>query len=107
MNQRMSLATFIILALVIATLGTQMLVTNNQLRREQAEIARQYEQQTPQIESARQLRTQFDGIAGAVAQLAEQGNPNAIRVKEQLAAQGVNLQALPQGKPETVAPTQD
>ncbi len=95
MNQPMSLGAFVILVLVIATQATQLYFTNSQLRSEQAEIARQFEQQTPQVDSAEELRKQFDGIAGAVAALAEQGNPNAIGVKEELAAKGVNLRAPP------------
>jgi phosphoglycerate-specific signal transduction histidine kinase len=93
MNQQMSLATFIILALLMLTIGTQMFITNGQLRREQVEIDRQYDEQTPQIESAKQLRDQFNGIAGAVAELADRGNPNAVRVREQLAKQGINIKA--------------
>jgi hypothetical protein len=93
MNQQMSLGTFIILALLMLTIGTQMFVTNGQLRRERVEIDRQYDEQTPQIESAKQLRDQFNGIAGAVAALADQGNPNAVRVREQLEKQGINIKA--------------
>ena len=93
MNQQMSLGTFVILALLIATFGTQMYFSNVELRREQTDLAARFEQQTPQIRSADELRAQFDGIAGGVARLAEQGNANAVRVKEQLAAQGVNLKA--------------
>jgi hypothetical protein len=91
MNTQMSLGTFVILLLVIATQATQLYFSNSQLRREQVEIARQFEQQTAQIESAEQLRTQFDGIAGEIARLADEGNVNAVQVREQLAAQGVNI----------------
>jgi phosphoglycerate-specific signal transduction histidine kinase len=99
MNQQMSIGTFIILALLMLTVGTQMVITHNQLRREQVEIARQYDEQTPQITSAQELRDQFNGIAGAVAQLADEGNPNAVRVREQLAQQGINIKA-PEAQPD-------
>jgi hypothetical protein len=91
MNERISFGTFVILLLVIAIQGTQLLFSNVQLRREQVEIARQFEVQTPQIESAEQLRRQFEGIAGAVAKLADEGNQNAATVRDQLAAQGISL----------------
>lgn len=91
MSERISLGTFVILLLVIAVQGTQLLFSNVQLRREQVEIARQFEVQTPQMESAEQLRKQFEGIAGAVARLADEGNQNAVVVRDQLAAQGINL----------------
>ena len=93
MNERISLGTFLILLLVIAIQGFQLLFSNVQLRREEIEIARQFEVQTPQIESAEQLRTQFDGITGAVAKLADEGNQNAVAVRDQLAAQGINLRS--------------
>jgi len=93
MNERMSLGTFVILLLVIVIQGTQLLFSNVQLRREEVEIARQFELQTPQIESAEQLRGQFEGIAGAVVRLADEGNQNAVAVRDQLAAQGIDLRA--------------
>jgi hypothetical protein len=92
-NQRMSFATFVILLLVIATQMGQYFFTNMQLRRERDTIATQYETQTPQLETARELRSQFDGIASAVARLADEGNPNAVRVRDELAARGVNIKA--------------
>lgn len=95
MNQQISLGTFVILLLVIATQAAQLFYSNTQLRRERTEIARQFEQQIPQIRSAEELRKQFDGIAGAVAQLAEDGHENAVLVKQQLAAQGVDIRPAP------------
>lgn len=93
MNQRMSLATFVILLLVIGMQMGQYLFTNVQLRRERDTIATQFDTQTPQLETSRQLRSQFDGIASAVAELADEGNPNAIRVRDELAARGVSIKA--------------
>jgi hypothetical protein len=89
----MSFATFVILLLLVGTQMAQYFFTNMQLRRERDTIASQYDTQTPQLETSRQLRSQFDGIASAVARLADEGNPNAIRVRDELAARGVSIKA--------------
>ena len=65
----MSLGTFVVLLFLSGTYVSQLFFTHVQ------------------------LRTQFDGIAGDLAALAEAGNENAVKIREQLAAQGVQLRA--------------
>ena len=89
----MSLGTFVVLLLLSGTYVSQLSFTHVQLRTESEQLEAQFTQQTPQLESAQQLRTQFDGIAGDLAALAESGNENAVKIREQLAAQGVQLRA--------------
>ncbi len=89
----MSLGTFVVLLLLSGTYVSQLSFTHLQLRAESEQLEAQFTQQTPQLESAQQLRTQFDGIAGDLAVLAEAGNENAVKIRDQLAAQGVQLRA--------------
>ena len=91
MNQRMAPGTFLVLALIIATMFAQYFYTHAQLQREREQIALQFKQQTSQIDGAKRLRDQLDGIAGAIARLADEGNANAILVRKQLASQGIDL----------------
>ncbi len=89
----MSVGTFVVLLLLSGTYVSQLSFTHVQLRTESEQLEAQFTQQTPQLESAQQLRTQFDGIAGDLAALAEAGNENAVKIRDQLAAQGVQLRA--------------
>lgn len=89
----MSVGSFVVLLLLSGTYVSQLSFTHVQLRTESEQLEVQFTQQTPQLESAQQLRTQFDGIAGDLAALAEAGNENAVKIRDQLAAQGVQLRA--------------
>ncbi len=53
----------------------------------------QHQQQSAVVEQSQKLRTQLESIAGATAKLAEQGNPNAIVIRDQLKAQGISINA--------------
>lgn len=89
----MSVGTFVVLLLLSGTYVSQLSFTHVQLRTESEQLEAQFTQQTPQLESAQELRTQFDGIAGDLATLAAEGNENAVKIRDQLAAQGIQLRA--------------
>lgn len=90
---RMSVGTFVVLLLLSGTYVSQLAFTHVQLRSESEQLEAQFTQQTPQLESAQQLRKQFDGIAGDLAALADAGNENAVQIRDQLATQGIQLRA--------------
>lgn len=96
----MSWGTFVVILLLGGTYVAQLSFTQTQLRNESAQIEKQFEQQESQKESAEKLRSQLEGIAADVAALADSGNANAARVREQLAAQGITLSSV------TAAPKQ-
>ncbi len=87
----MSWGTFVVILLLGGTYVAQLTFTQTQLRKESAQIEQQFEQQESQKESAEKLRSQLEGIAVDVAALAEAGNANAVRIRDQLAAQGISL----------------
>src|SRR5262245_43286185 len=82
---------FVALLLVIAVLLVQAVADNGELRTTRTQLDVQFEKQTPLIEDAQKIRTQLEGISGDTAALAEQGNANAIKLRDQLAQQGVNI----------------
>ena len=79
--------------LIIAlTLLLQIAYRNSQLQREGDMLSNQWEQQSSPIDEANNLRNQLQAIAGATAVLADQGNENAILIREQLRTQGITIQ---------------
>jgi hypothetical protein len=91
-TRSMSLAVFIPLLMMALTLLIQVFYQNTQLRREREILDAQWNNQRTTLEEAQKLRTQLQSIAGATAILAEQGNQNAIQIRDQLRAQGVTIQ---------------
>jgi 7-cyano-7-deazaguanine synthase in queuosine biosynthesis len=87
----MDSGTFVILVLALIVLLGHMSLTYQQLRDEHEQLSRQHAAQASQIQTAQQSRRQLEGIAGSVAQLAEDGNANAILVRDQLQAQGIQI----------------
>ena len=70
----------------------QITYRNTQLQREGDILSNQRDQQTTPMEEADRLRNQLQAIAGATAVLADQGNENAILIRNQLRAQGITIQ---------------
>lgn len=62
-----------------------------QLRNEHDALIAQFEQQKQPLDESQKLRTQLESLAGATAILAEQGNQNAVRLRDYLAQQGVTI----------------
>ncbi len=89
---------FIPLLLVMITLAVQAFTARAGYSHQLNLLVTQQRQQDPVVEQARTLRQQLESIAGATAALAEQGNPNAIIIRDQLKSQGVSIQA-PQANP--------
>jgi len=91
-NQGMRTSTFIPLLVIALTLLLQITYRNTQLQREGDILSNQRDQQTTPMEEADRLRNQLQAIAGATAVLADQGNENAILIRNQLRAQGITIQ---------------
>jgi len=88
----MRTSTFIPLLVIALTLLLQITYRNTQLQREGDILSNQRDQQTTPMEEADRLRNQLQAIAGATAVLADQGNENAILIRNQLRAQGITIQ---------------
>lgn len=82
---------FAALLVVTATLIVQALLDNYRLRLARTALESQFAQQREPLEQAQALRAQLEGIAGATAILAEQGNTNAIIIRDQLQQQGITI----------------
>ena len=91
-NQGMRTSTFIPLLIIALTLLLQITYRNPQLQREGDILSNQRDQQSTPMEEADKLRNQLQAIAGATAVLADQGNENAIQIRDQLRAQGITIQ---------------
>ena len=91
-NQGMRSSTFIPLLVIALTLLLQISYRNSQLQREGDILSTQRDQQSTPIEEATRLRNQLQAIAGATAVLADQGNENAILIRERLGEQGITIQ---------------
>lgn len=98
-SRGMSMTVFVPLLLIAVTLLIQVVYQNVQLRRERELLDNQWSQQRTTLEDAQKLRNQLQSIAGATAELAEQGNKNAILIRDQLQAKGITIQP-PQPAPE-------
>jgi len=82
-----------ILPLVVTLVLVCILVQNGyqtyQILNDQETLGQQIAAQESTVRDAEKVRAQLLSIAGQTAVLAEKGNPNAIRLVEQLKAQGV------------------
>lgn len=87
----LSNAAFAALVVVTATLIVQALLDNYRLRLARTALESQFAQQREPLEQSEALRAQLEGIAGATAALAEQGNSNAIFIRDQLQQQGITI----------------
>lgn len=92
-RQLMAPGTFVILLLLVTTLIVQTAFQTRHLRTQSANLSLQHTQQQAAVEQAQQVRRQLESIAGATARLADQGNPNAILIRDQLQSQGVTIRA--------------
>ncbi|MEM7078888.1 MAG: hypothetical protein AAF513_09690 [Pseudomonadota bacterium] len=82
---------FAILALIIVTLIAQAWTTRQDYAAQITVLDARLAQQYQSIEQSNTLRQQLQSIAGATAELAEQGNRNAITIRDQLKAQGIAI----------------
>lgn len=82
---------FIVMLLVLLAMVAQAGFRTVELRRDSAALETRVAQQRPLVERSHKLRQQLQSIAAATAALAEQGNPNAILVRDQLQKQGISL----------------
>ncbi len=69
--------------------------TSFQLSAESDALSARFELQEKTLMDARKLREQLEAIASDTARLAEQGNPNAIRLRDYLRRQGVTIRPQP------------
>jgi len=82
-----------ILPLVVTLILVCILLQNGyqtyRILKDQETLGQQIAAQESTVRDAEKVRAQLLSIAGQTAVLAEQGNPNATRLVEQLKAQGV------------------
>ena len=77
--------------LIAVTIIVQAITTRSEFNTQIDVLNTQFAQQRTPLEQATVLRNQLESIAGATAVLAEQGNQNAILIRDQLKAQGVSI----------------
>jgi len=94
-TRSISLGSFIVLFVALLALVAQAGFHTLELRRESAALETRLAQQRPVVERSQKLRQQLQSIAAATAALAEQGNPNAVLVRDQLQQQGISLGPSP------------
>ena len=84
-----------ILMLVVTLILACVLVQNGyqtfQIIDDRDRLGQRIEAQEASVQDAEKVRAQLLSIAGQTAALAEQGNPNAVRLVELLRAQGVTV----------------
>lgn len=62
-----------------------------QLIKERQNVKTAHDNQEKVIVDAKKMRTQLDAIAASTQRLADQGNPNALLIVQQLAKNGINI----------------
>ena len=95
---------FIPMLLVITALVAQSLYQAVQLSNERTALEAQHTAQTQPLDEAQNVRAQVESLAGATAALAEQGNPNAARLRDYLRQQGVTIRPPPPAAPPAQSP---
>jgi hypothetical protein len=79
------------LLLVLAGLLIWSAFQTFQLYRERTNLQSAHSNQDQVIANAKKMRNQLDAIAASTKRLADQGNPNAQLVVQQLAKNGINI----------------
>jgi hypothetical protein len=67
--------------------------TSLRIRSDREALDARFAQQEQQLADAKKLREQLQSIASDTARLAESGNPNAIRLRDYLAQQGITIRS--------------
>lgn len=70
-----------------------------QLIRERQGLQTLHQGQEAQVQSSQKLRASLDAIASGTAKLAEQGNPNARLIVDELRKRGVTIKPNPPAAP--------
>lgn len=82
---------FLPLLLVTLAMVGLLLFQGLQLLKEHSALDAVRDAQQPAWREAQRLQAQLEGVAGATAQLAEQGNPNARLVVDALRSRGITI----------------
>lgn len=87
------------LALLITQLAIALLLVNEivQLSGANAKLNEAIDRQKPNEEMIRRIDTQLDALARGTARLAQGGNPQAQKIVDQLAQNGVRITDRPRG----------
>ena len=93
--ERWRLAIGLLAIAVVAALGFQTF----QLVRERNALQGVWANQEPTIQQATKVRTQLDAISTRVLELAQQGNPGATTIVEELAKRGITINPSASTKP--------
>ena len=86
-------------ALVTVAIVAWFAFQTYQLVRERSALESVKAAQEPTIAQAQKLRAQLDAISTKTLELAQQGNPGAALIVEQLARRGVTIKPNPPGPP--------
>jgi hypothetical protein len=82
---------FVPLLLSVLTLFVLTLNTTLDLKNARASLVAQHAAQDGTLAEAQKLRSQLESIAGDTAVLADQGNQNAIKLRDYLQQQGIKI----------------
>jgi len=94
------LALVLLVVTVVAWLGFQTV----QLSKERGDLQAVRAAQEPMMQQAQKIRAQLDSIARKTLDLAQQGNPGAALIVEELARRGVTISQGPPTTPAGPAP---
>jgi len=97
---------FLPLLLTIVALFVQTLNTTFELKSVRETLVAQHAAQDGTLAEAQKLRSQLESIAGETAVLADQGNQNAIKLRDYLQQQGIKI-SPPQQSSAAAAPSKD
>jgi hypothetical protein len=78
-------------AVIVSILAVMVVFQTAQLTRERDSLNTILSNQETPLQDAAKLRVQLEGIAGDTALLAQQGNPHALAIQQQLARSGITI----------------
>ncbi len=83
--------------LLLTQLALAMLLVNElvQLWQANGKLSQTIQQQASTDDTVKRINAQLDGLARGTQQLAQNGNANAQKIVDQLAANGVRINAKP------------
>ncbi len=90
-RSRGSVSLQVAVLLLIVAVAMAVLLDIKNMRRGHAALLEQKQSQETALEEAIKVKNQLEALAGQTALLAEQGNPNAQALVEQLREQGIEF----------------
>lgn len=90
---KLIIVAFLFMSLLFSIVLAQIIFTYLQFQHEQNILNQQFSSQQIVFRKAQTIRSQLESIAGSTATLAQQGNVNAILIRDQLKKQGITIKA--------------